>query len=643
MGPNLKTVFIQRKEPSGRTSILSSTDFFVNPSNMHVWLTDVEEFIMIGKFIFATRHVRLVGDHSHLVYQFWISVDRKPFFRALIPYNQQPLSFYIADVFSDTIFLCVHFNDSSTNLYTSGNDNFSLLICLISMLLADVSFSTFSLSMENILYFNSKFSKNLPGMNYELTREMEFADVYRIQGIRGAYIVSKWKNITKKSISDIISLITFDMGNKWSKIKPPQIDSFAQPIACNLSEDCSLHLAQKYLSLNSNTKPILTKESSVGFVMATGVVGNSIKGKQNVYLSVDAGITWRQILSGSYLYAYGDFGAAIVAVEHFSRNALTNHLYYSLDDGETFTSLQFSKDKMRVYGLLTEPGEKSTVFTVFGSKEKTHDWIIIQVNLTSLFNGQCKMPYDYKEWSPHDFETGCLLGSAQIFQRRVASHKCFNGESFVRPSAKINCPCKHSDYECDIGFIRDKLSPTKCIIDDSSTISGFDPFSIPNECPPGNMFNKTRGYRKINGDTCEGGEEDWYSPQTLPCPFTPDVNEFILFVQRQEISMIMLNNDEMHTKHLLIPKYYLSNAIAADFDRDNSCVFWSDISLNKILRMCFDGKQVQPDVLVETDLDSVEGIAFNQINHHLYFVNGNRSKVSFGFVLKSIQVFFVSD
>lgn len=149
---------------------------------------------------------------------------------------------------------------------------------------------------------------------------------------------------------------------------------------------------------------------------------------------------------------------------------------------------------------------------------------------------------------------------------------------------------------------------------------------IPADCEPGKLFNKTRGYRKINGDTCEGGEESWYSPQLVACPFTPSVPEFMLFVQRVEISMISLNNEQF-TKSTLIPSAYLHNAIAADFDRENKCIFWSDISMNKILRMCLDGKQVQAEVLVEANLFSVEGIVFNQINHHLYFVNGNRSKI----------------
>src|SRR5699024_4252385 len=57
------------------------------------------------------------------------------------------------------------------------------------------------------------------------------------------------------------------------------------------------------------------------------------------------------------------------------------------------------------------------------------------------------------------------------------------------------------------------------------------------------------------------------------------------------------------------------------------CVIWSDISLNVIKRFCLNGTQVQPEVLVETELYSVEGIAFNAINRLLYFVNGFKSKV----------------
>jgi len=56
---------------------------------------------------------------------------------------------------------------------------------------------------------------------------------------------------------------------------------------------------------------------------------------------------------------------------------------YSLDEGETWNSYAFSSDKLIVYGLLTEPGEKTTIFSIFGSRAVTHSWMVIKVDLRS--------------------------------------------------------------------------------------------------------------------------------------------------------------------------------------------------------------------------------------------------------------------
>ena len=40
---------------------------------------------------------------------------------------------------------------------------------------------------------------------------------------------------------------------------------------------------------------------------------------------------------------------------------------------------------MYVYQLLTEPGEKSTIFTIFGSyADQSHSWLILQVNVSDV-------------------------------------------------------------------------------------------------------------------------------------------------------------------------------------------------------------------------------------------------------------------
>lgn len=114
---NYKNIFILRNEPSELSTILSSNNSFSDQPK--VWLTEVEEIEINGRFIFATRRLRLFGTHNPS-HQLWISVDRKPFYRALISSNLQPINYHIADVTSEIIFLCVAFSDGSTHLYTSG-------------------------------------------------------------------------------------------------------------------------------------------------------------------------------------------------------------------------------------------------------------------------------------------------------------------------------------------------------------------------------------------------------------------------------------------------------------------------------------------------------------------------------------------
>ena len=36
---------------------------------------------------------------------------------------------------------------------------------------------------------------------------------------------------------------------------------------------------------------------------------------------------------------------------------------------------------MYVYGLLTEPGEQSAEFTIYGSYPGMHKWVVVQINL----------------------------------------------------------------------------------------------------------------------------------------------------------------------------------------------------------------------------------------------------------------------
>lgn len=58
---------------------------------------------------------------------------------------------------------------------------------------------------------------------------------------------------------------------------------------------------------------------------------------------------------------------------------------FSTNEGETWTDFRFSDREVYVYQLLTEPGEKSTIFTIFGSyADQRHSWLILQVNASHV-------------------------------------------------------------------------------------------------------------------------------------------------------------------------------------------------------------------------------------------------------------------
>ncbi|KAF8343716.1 hypothetical protein F5887DRAFT_886480 [Amanita rubescens] len=85
----------------------------------------------------------------------------------------------------------------------------------------------------------------------------------------------------------------------------------------------------------------------------------------------------------------------------------------------------------------------------------------------------------------------------QWYKRRKPDANCYVGDKFMDPvEHKENCQCTDADYECDYNFIRQN---NDCV--------PAGPERIPaNVCSdPDQMYLGSSGYRKIPGNTCEGG------------------------------------------------------------------------------------------------------------------------------------------
>lgn len=270
---------------------------------------------------------------------------------------------------------------------------------------------------------------------------------------------------------------------------------------------------------------------------------------------------------------------------------------------------------------MTEPGENTTVFTMFGSNSGQHKWLIIKVDLKKVFERKCT-PDDFKQWTPMSSDQpgmSCILGKRETFLRRAMTANCYTGVDHDRPVKVEVCPCDFTDYTCDFGFVR-AGNPIQCVRDTMN--KWYEPYAIPKPCEPGKFYNRTKGYKKISDDECLGGNARKFEPDEIPCPIE-EVSEFLLVAQRETISRIDLRTE----KREVLPVHDLKNVIAIEFDMKNNCLYWADIVNDTIGRQCFkDGKSF-PEILVETDLSSIEGMAYDWVSKVLYFVDGVKMRI----------------
>ncbi|KAM7413680.1 hypothetical protein PAMA_020860 [Pampus argenteus] len=594
------TVLVQRHEPQGVSTILSSTDFFQSELNRRVILEQVDSFQLRDKYMFATTTRKLFGSHDPSSVQLWVSYNRQPMKAAQFMTRHPITEYYIADASEDQVFVCVNHLNNVTHLYISDTQGLS-----------------FSLSLENVLYYSPEGSGSNTLIRYFANEP--FADLHRVEGLRGVFIAT----LINGSVSEdnMRSVITFDKGGTWELLQAPAADSLGGTVDCQLSKGCSLHLAQRWsqlFNIQLRRIPILTKDSAPGLIMATGSVGRNLANKPNVYVSSSAGARWREALAGPHFYAWGDHGGILMAI---AQGGATTHLKFSTNEGETWTDFQFSDREVYVYQLLTEPGEKSTIFTIFGSyADQRHSWLILQVNTSDVLGVPCS-DADYKRWSPSD-EHGneCLLGREITFKRRTPHATCFNGEDFDRPVTISNCSCTRQDYECDYGFkLSEDLALQVCVPDPE--FSG-DLYAPPVPCPVGTTYLRSKGYRKVPGDSCSGGDvESRLNGEMLPCP-VGESNEFILYAVRSSIHRYDLATGTDQA----LPLAGLRQAVALDFDYDRNCLYWADISLDTIQRLCLNGSTGQ-EVVVRKDLQNVEALTFDPISRLLYWVDAGAQKI----------------
>ncbi|XP_051939715.1 VPS10 domain-containing receptor SorCS1 isoform X2 [Hippocampus zosterae] len=327
-------------------------------------------------------------------------------------------------------------------------------------------------------------------------------DLYEVAGIKGMFLANK------KTDKQVKTHITYNRGRDWRLLQAPNKDLRGNSIHC-MPPYCSLHL-HLHVSANPYTSGnIASRDSAPGIIVASGSFGSELTTSNvSVYITSDAGNTWRQIFNEEYAVLYLDQGGALVAIRHTPLPI--RHLWLSFDEGRQWNKYSFTSTPLFVDGVLGEPGEETLIMTIFGHVSHRSEWQLVKIDFRSIFNRRCTEA-DYQTWHLHNQGEPCLMGVKRIYRKLKPTSRCVMGKLYSVSMSSGPCDCTEADFECDYGY--DRRTDGKC-----TPAFWFHPSVMSRGCTTGMTFLNSTGYRKVVSNNCTDGVIVEYTAKRQQCP-----------------------------------------------------------------------------------------------------------------------------
>uniref|UniRef100_A0A8B9LG68 VPS10 domain-containing receptor SorCS2 n=1 Tax=Astyanax mexicanus TaxID=7994 RepID=A0A8B9LG68_ASTMX len=335
-----------------------------------------------------------------------------------------------------------------------------------------------------------------------------------------------------------------------------------QKICCSMNlycPYCSLHL-HLHVSANPYTSGnIASKESAPGIIVASGSIGAELTSSNvSMFITSDAGNTWRQIFDEEYSVLYLDQGGALVAIRHTPLPI--RHLWLSFDEGRVWNKYSFTSSPLFVDGVLGEPGEETLIMTIFGHVSHRSEWQLVKIDFRSIFNRRCTEA-DYQTWHLHNQGEPCLMGVKRIYRKLKPIARCVMGKTYSVTMTSEPCDCTESDFECDYGY--ERRTEGRC-----TPAFWFQPSSMSRSCTTGHTFLNSTGYRKVVSNNCTAGVVDLYTARRLPCPSQAPKGLHLVTSEGKLTALLS------HNVTFLV---FLETSITVDFG-DGNAITYSNVS-----------------------------------------------------------------
>uniref|UniRef100_A0A3Q4B2C5 PKD domain-containing protein n=1 Tax=Mola mola TaxID=94237 RepID=A0A3Q4B2C5_MOLML len=394
---------------------------------------DTNSLVVQDEYVFT--QVTKLGQASYFV-----SYMRESFKQMKLPKYCLPKDMHIISTDEKQVFAAVQ--------EWNQNNTYSLYI-------SDSPGVYFTLSLENLRTSRGPTGNLL----------VEF---YKVEGINGMYLANKLVN------NQVKSFITYNKGQTWDLLPAPVTDVAGNKLNCILPF-CSLHL---HLEMSENpytSGPITSKKSVPGTIVAKGNVGTELSSTNSrMFITSDAGNSWRQIFDEVHHVWFLDNGGAMLAV--LQAATPIRHLWISVDEGKKWDRHSFSLEPLYVDGVLMEPESDNHIIT-----------------FKKCMYGEL-----------------CVMGEKQIYMKRRPGNRCMLDQDYSRIYSSEPCLCTAYDFECDYGW--ERHADGNC-----SPAFWFNQNSAAKSCSTSQSFLNSIGYRKVLSNNCKEGGRKVYSPRRQAC------------------------------------------------------------------------------------------------------------------------------
>jgi hypothetical protein len=271
------------------------------------------------------------------------------------------------------------------------------------------------------------FSLMYDNVNRDENGQVDFSRIQGMQGVNILNIVLNAENYRKGEKKQVSTLITYDDGQTWKPLPPPEFDATGKKYECASGEKktCSLHL-HAYLD-RKDSQNLFDSPSAPGFFLAVGSVGEYLSDYRdgNVYFTRDAGRTWKEILKGPHQFEFGDHGGILLLVRD---EAPTNIVRYSLDQGTTFQTLKITPgvdgdegSNVKFHTITTRSSGSSQKFILVGNRVSDGQEVLHFLDFSTA--GFRKCIFDEKSDTLNDFEPWSFSKDNCLFGRKVSAYK----------------------------------------------------------------------------------------------------------------------------------------------------------------------------------------------------------------------------